>query len=142
MSTGELVESQSLQPATDRSATAGTVKAFRLLGVPIRLHFTFILLLVFIIIKDLGSRQPSGSYSLFVLGILLSVLLHELGHALMAAHFNIRTVEVVMFPIGGLSRMQRSLRPSEEFWVSLTGPVVNLVLSGGLFGYMAATHQA
>ena len=130
------------QTAADRSGTAGTVKAFRFLGVPVRLHFTFILLVIFLIVTDLGGHQTSTNYSLFLLGILASVLLHEMGHALMANRFGVRTLEIVMFPIGGLSRMERMLKPTEEFWISLAGPLVNVILSVGLFGYLAYTHQS
>jgi Zn-dependent protease/CBS domain-containing protein len=126
----------------DPGSTAGTVKAFRLFGVPVRLHFTFILLVVFVAVSVLGSNQSNASYAIFLLGGLVSVLLHELGHAVVAARFGIRTVEIVMFPIGGLSRMERSLKPAAEIGVSLAGPLVNILLAAGIFAYMISTHEA
>lgn len=126
----------------DRGSTAGTVRAFRLFGVPVRLHFTFLLLVVFVAVSVLGSKQSNASYAIFLLGGLVSVLLHELGHAVVAARFGIRTVEIVMFPIGGLSRMERSLKPTAEIWVSLAGPLVNVLLAAGIFAYMISTHEA
>ena len=129
-------------PISDRGRTAGTVKAFRLFGVPVRLHFTFILLVVFVLVSVAGSKQSSSSYALFLLGGLVSVLLHEMGHAVVAARFGIRTLEIVMFPIGGLSRMERALRPAAEIWVALAGPVVNMLLAGGIFSYMISVHEA
>ena len=110
-------------------------------GVPVRLHFTFILLVIFVAVSVLGSRQSNASYSIFLLGGLVSVLLHELGHALMAAYFGIRTTEIVMFPIGGLSRMERTLSPGAEIWVALAGPLVNVLLAASIFGYMIAAHE-
>ena len=124
------------------ATTAGTVKAFRFLGVPVRLHFTFILLVVFVAVSVLGSSESSASYAAFLLGGLVSVLLHELGHAVVAWQFGIRTTEIVMFPIGGLSRMERPLPPTAEILVALAGPLVNLLLAAGLFAYMVSTHQA
>jgi Zn-dependent protease/predicted transcriptional regulator len=124
---------------SERSGTAGTVRAFRLLGVPVRFHFTFLLLLIFLIVTDLG-YESRGNFVLFLVGLFASVLLHELGHAFVASRFGVRTLEIVMFPIGGLSRMERSLRPAEELWISLAGPAVNLVLAVAAFGYLAATH--
>jgi CBS domain-containing protein len=47
-----------------------------------------------------------------------------------------------MFPIGGLPRMERTLKPSEEIWISISGPLMNALIAVGLFGYLAATHQA
>jgi Zn-dependent protease/CBS domain-containing protein len=122
--------------------TAGTIRVFHFLGVPVRLHFTFILMVVFVAVSVLGSAGSNSSYAAFLLGSLASVLLHELGHAVVASRFGIRTTEIVMFPIGGLSRMERQLPPTAEIWVALAGPLVNLMLAASLFAYMVSSHQA
>jgi len=111
-----------------------------LLGVPIRLHFTFVLLLLFLVVTALGYNS-TAVFATFVVGLFASVLLHELAHAAVGARFRIRTLEIVMFPIGGLSRMERRLRPVEEVWVSLAGPFANLVVAFGIFLYVASTKQ-
>ncbi len=107
---------------------------------PVRLHFTFVLLLAFLVVTDLG-RESSGVFAIYLLGILGSVLLHELAHAGVASWFHVRTLEIVMFPIGGLSRLERRLRPVEELWVTLAGPAANLAIAGALFGYLVLTKQ-
>ncbi len=122
--------------------TAGTVPFFSLFGTPFRLHFSFILLATVVIVKDLAGHQASATYTWFLIGMLISVLLHEVAHALVANRFRVRTLEVVMFPIGGLPRMERTLKPGEEIWISFAGPMMNALLAAGLFGYLAATHQA
>ena len=124
------------------TTTAGTIKVFRFLGVPVRLHFTFVLLVVFVAVHVLGSAESNTSYVAFLAGSVASVLLHELGHAIMASQFGIRTTEIVMFPIGGVARTERPLPPTAEVWVSLAGPFVNLMLAAGLFGYMVFSNQA
>lgn len=124
------------------SSTAGTVKAFRVAGVPVRLHFTFILLVIFLGVSIFGSASSGSGSVVFMLGGLLSVLLHEFGHAVVAAGFGVRTTEIVMFPIGGLSRMERPLRPSAEICAALAGPLVNLALAGGIFAYMVSAREA
>ncbi|MBZ5673515.1 MAG: site-2 protease family protein [Acidobacteriia bacterium] len=131
---------KSLTIPVDRGATAGTVRAFRLLGVPVRLHFTFVLLLLFLVVTALG-YDSTAIFATFMLGLFASVLLHEGAHAAVGAWFKIRTVEIVMFPIGGLSRMERRLRPVEELWISLAGPLANLVVAMGIFWYVASTKQ-
>ena len=83
---------------------------------------------------DFGSHQSGANYALFLLGLFASVLLHEMAHAFVASRFGVRTTEIVMFPIGGLSRMERALQPTEELWISLAGPVVNLLICGGIVG--------
>jgi Zn-dependent protease/CBS domain-containing protein len=125
----------------DRGATAGTVRAFPLLGVPVRLHFTFVLLLLFLVVTALG-YDSTAVFATFILGLFASVLLHEVAHAGVGAWFKIRTLEIVMFPIGGLSRMERRLRPVEEIWISVAGPLANLLVAVGIFVYVASTKQA
>jgi Zn-dependent protease/CBS domain-containing protein len=116
------------------------VPAFRLFGVPVRFHFTFLLLVVFLVVTDFASKEGGGTFALFVLGLFASVLLHELAHALTAGRFGVRTIEIVMFPIGGVSRMERMLRPAEELWISLAGPMMNLVIAAGLLGFLSYSN--
>lgn len=130
-----------MAPTAQRPVTSGTVQAFRVWGVPVRLHFTFVLLLVFLIVTDLG-RVSSGAYALFLLGLFTSVLLHEMAHALVGMRFGVHTTEIVMYPIGGISRMERPLHPNEELWISLAGPFMNILLAAGLFALAVGTHQA
>lgn len=122
-------------------AAAGTVCAFRIGGVPVRLHFTFALMVAFLALSGLG-HESSGTFALYLLGFFASVLMHELAHAVAASWLRVRTLEIVMFPIGGLARFERRLRPSEELGVTLAGPVVNLAIAGAMFGYIAISRQA
>lgn len=127
--------------ASHHGSTAGTVKAFTLMGVPVRLHFTFLLLLAFVTVSVAGNVSSYSSYALFLAGSLVSILLHELGHAAVAAQFGVRTTEIVMFPIGGLARMERPLKPGAEIVVALAGPVVNIVLTAAISIYILATGK-
>jgi stage IV sporulation protein FB len=95
-----------------------------------------------VIVKDLAGRQSTATYTWFLVGMLVSVLLHEVAHALVANRLRVRTLEVVMFPIGGLPRMERTLKPGEEIWISASGPLVNAIIAAALFAYLTATHQA
>src|SRR5580693_10231781 len=111
------------------------------MGVPIRLHFTFVLLLIFLVVIGLGGNQSPGSYTLFVLALIASVLLHEFGHAFISSRYGIRTLEIVMYPIGGAARLERPAKPGEEFWIALTGPLVNLLIAGSIFAVLYAQHK-
>jgi Zn-dependent protease/predicted transcriptional regulator len=130
------------RPSRAHGGTAGTIKFFNLFGTPLRLHFSFILLVIVVIVKDLAGHQSTSTYTLFLLGMAASVLLHEVAHAVVANRLHVRTLEVVMFPIGGLPRMERTLKPAEEIWISLAGPLVNALIAGGLIAYLASQHQA
>jgi Zn-dependent protease len=123
------------------SSLAGTVGSFRLFGVPVRFHFTFILLLVFLTVWGLGQKQPDAMYALYIVGLFASVLLHELGHAWVSSRYGIRTLEVVMYPIGGVSRLEQNPGPAQELWIALAGPFVNIVIAAGLLGFLYYRHQ-
>jgi Zn-dependent protease len=128
--------------STPRAVSPGSVGSFRLMGVPIRLHFTFVLLLIFLVVAGLGSNQSPGNYTLFIVAIMASVLLHELAHAFVSARYGIRTLEIVMYPIGGAARLERPAKPGQEFWIALTGPLVNLLIAGSIFTVLYAQHRA
>jgi Zn-dependent protease len=127
--------------STERAVSPGSVGSFRLMGVPIRLHFTFVLLLIFLIVIGLGSNQSPANYTLFMLALIVSVLLHEFAHAFVSSRYGIRTLEIVMFPIGGVARLERPAKPGEEFWIALTGPVVNLAIAGLIFTLLYTLHR-
>jgi len=130
------------EDSTPRAATSGSVGSVRLLGVPVRLHFTFVLLLIGLVVIGLSSNQSPGNYTLFVLAVIASVLLHEFGHAFVSSLYGIRTLEIVMYPIGGVARLERPPKPWEEFWIALTGPAVNLAIAGLIFAFLYSEKRA
>ncbi|MBI1757349.1 MAG: site-2 protease family protein [Fimbriimonas ginsengisoli] len=108
-------------------------------GIPIRLHFTFILFLVWIV----AAGRDSGALGsvLLVPAIFLCVLLHELGHALVARHFGITIRDITLYPLGGIATLQgRRPRAREEFWIALAGPAVNVVIAGLIAGSLVLLH--
>lgn len=120
----------------------GALGSITLFGIPVRFHFTFWLAIIWLIfIGASGKHSPLG-LSLYITGICASILLHELGHAFAARHYQIRTHEIVMLPLGGLARLERQPSPAEEFWVALSGPMVNFVLGAGLLGWVYARGGA
>jgi Zn-dependent protease/CBS domain-containing protein len=108
---------------------AWTFQVGRILGIPIRLHVTFVLLLLWV--GFAGAEQGQGVWRgfAFLLLLVLSVALHELGHALMARRYGIATEEIVLLPIGGLARLRGEPAPGAELAIALAGPAVNLLLA-------------
>lgn len=106
------------------------------LGIPIRIHFTFILLLLWF--GAISASQGDGFFGgvVFLLLLFGCVVLHELGHATMARRFGVQTREIVLYPIGGVARLERIPSGKAELLIALAGPAVNLVLAGLLFGYL------
>lgn len=111
------------------------------MGIPFRLHFTSVLLLICLVGIGFSSNQSPASYVLFVLAVIASVFLHELAHAFVSSRHGIRTIEIVIYPIGGVARLERPPTPWEEFWIALTGPSVNLAIAGGIAAILYSHHR-
>ena len=107
-----------------------SLKIGKLFGIPLYLHTTFFLLPVWMLLTNRGIGTVNALFLLLGLtGVFSCVVLHELGHALMARFFGIGTESITLFPIGGVARLQRmSEKPFEEISIAVAGPAVNLVL--------------
>ncbi|MBC8125716.1 MAG: site-2 protease family protein [Gloeobacteraceae cyanobacterium ES-bin-144] len=118
-------------------------KLGRFLGIDVFVHFTFMVLLCFIGIAHWVAGQSfAAAFSgvLFFGCLFACVLLHEYGHALMARYFGIGTKDITLLPIGGVARLERIPdKPSQELWVALAGPAVNVVIVGLLCIWLSLT---
>ncbi|HXQ84835.1 MAG TPA: site-2 protease family protein [Xanthobacteraceae bacterium] len=104
-------------------------------GTAIRIHVTFLLFLAWIFGVEYiaGGPQVAWSGLLFIVLLFLCVLLHEFGHIFTARAFGVRTPDVILLPIGGVSRLERiPEKPSEEFLIAIAGPAVNVVIAAVL----------
>jgi len=113
-----------------------SVRVGSALGIPIRIHFTFVLLLLWF--GAVSASQGEGFLGgvVFLLLLFGCVVLHELGHAAMARAFGVETREIVLYPIGGVARLDRIPSGKAELLIALAGPAVNMVLAGALFLYL------
>ncbi len=122
----------------DTAPPPWTFPLFRVAGIPIRVHFTFPLLLIFLGWVEAQQSNNVVFELLFVLALFGCVLLHELGHALVARRFGIRTADIVLYPIGGVARLDGMGKPPQEFWIAIAGPLVNVAIAAvillGLLG--------
>ena len=102
----------------------------RLFGIRIQLHVTFIAFVAWVALAQ-GAGDPRRALTAVALLLMVfaCVLLHELGHALAARRYGIRTQDIVLLPIGGVARLERMPeKPSQELVVALAGPAVNLLI--------------
>jgi len=121
----------------------------RVIGIPIYLHFSWLIifgLIVWTLSTGYFPAQypdlPASSYwakgLVASLLFFLSILLHELAHALVALRHGLRTRSITLFIFGGVAQLDRDPKDGRaEFWMAAAGPVASLVLAG-LF-YTAAT---
>ena len=115
----------------------------RIAGIKILIHWTFLLLLGFIVFSEM--RKGSDTTAIvanigFVLALFLCVMLHELGHSLAAKRYGIATKHITLLPIGGVASLERIPEdPKQELWVALAGPLVNVVIALLLLPFVGFT---
>lgn len=106
-----------------------------LLGFPVEINTTFLILLAVMFIWF------GGLVGVFlVLLAFASVLLHELGHAVVSRRLGVPVSGIELGFFGGAAKMvdlPRSAR--DEIWIAAAGPAVSLVLAGAGFGLGAVT---
>ena len=125
----------------------GSFHLFTAFGIPIKAHWSFLLLLYFFasqlveggksadssLVKNI-LPQDLATALVFVICAMACLLLHELGHSLTARRYGIKTREIKMFFLGGVAMMERSPRvPRQELFITIAGPLVNFVIAGILF---------
>ncbi|WP_092556406.1 site-2 protease family protein [Actinoplanes derwentensis] len=118
----------------------------RVAGIPVYASASMLLLAVLVTIvygdyarEELGLAQP-WAYLLgsgFVVCLIGSVLLHELGHALIARRFGIGVRRITLELLSGWTEMDRDApTPRVDALVSLAGPAVSLLLGGAATAVM------
>ncbi len=113
----------------------GALQIIRIYGIPIKIHWTFGLIFIWLGIT-VYSRQGNVHWenllwsALALITLFICVILHELGHALTARRFGVKTSNILLLPIGGLAILERlPERPRHELWVAVAGPAVNFGLA-------------
>lgn len=111
----------------------GSIHLGKIAGITISIHWTFAILIAFIVYNNYkaGHNTEQMLWSvLFVLSIFFTVFLHEMGHSLAARKFGVKTKSITMLPIGGVASLERiPEKPSEELIVAIAGPAVNIGLA-------------
>jgi stage IV sporulation protein FB len=121
----------------------GNMEIGRIAGIPIYLDVFFVLVLLLFTYPYFtsGSTQAMSAGFVIIVGILLSILLHELGHAFAGRPFKAQVSHIELTGLGGIAHFERSL-PRSVFArtiIYLAGPAVNL---GLWYGFDAVAQQA
>lgn len=135
-------------PATPPALRPAGFRLGRVFGVPVYLRYSWLLLAVGVVIlyaqvahRMLPQLNTAGEYAIatgFLLCLLLSVLLHELGHALVARHYRIGVRAITLELLGGYTEMESdSPSPKADLFVSIIGPIISGVLGVAALGVYA-----
>jgi Zn-dependent protease len=117
--------------ASPRNALRNTLLLGRILGIRIGLHRTLLWLLGGIVLF-VGLQETARILPVILIMIVVFslVLLHELGHSLVARRFGIRVPEITLSPFGGVAWMEEIPEDSRiESLIAIAGPAVNLLLA-------------
>jgi Zn-dependent protease len=120
-------------------------------GIPLRIHPSWFVILLLATLAfqqqyalSLGGQLPPAALwavaLVTALALFVSVLLHELGHSLVALRQGVKVKSITLFLLGGVASVERECSTARgALLVAAAGPAVSLVLG---FGLLASTHAA
>jgi Zn-dependent protease/CBS domain-containing protein len=111
-----------------------SIRLFRVKGIEIKVHLTFVLILVWAAYHwgvSLGEGPAGAVYGMVVISLLFAcVIVHELAHSLTAMHYGVKVQGITLLPIGGISQMEEMpKKPKEELLMALAGPMTNVIIA-------------
>jgi Zn-dependent protease len=116
-----------------------SIPAGRILGIDLRIHFTFVGLLAFVWLTETANHTPvNPARGLALVGIILaSVMLHELGHALVSLHGGAPLKSILLMPLGGISQFDETQQITQagkspwqrEIRVAVAGPIISFLIA-------------
>ncbi|ACX73329.1 peptidase M50 [Methanocaldococcus vulcanius M7] len=102
-----------------------SIRLFKIMGIPIELHITFILFLIIIVAFSI--IYDSIFWAILFILLFVSVVLHELGHSYVAKKYGVRIEKILLLPIGGVAMMDKI--PKEgELKIGIAGPLVSFAI--------------
>lgn len=116
-----------------------SLKLLKVKGIDIKVHLTFVLILIWAAYRWSVSTGEGMQGALFgivaTLLLFLSVTLHELGHSLQALKYGVKVRNITLMPMGGLAHMESIPEdPNKELRIALAGPLVNFAIAALLIG--------
>ncbi|MFP4058197.1 MAG: site-2 protease family protein [Candidatus Brocadiia bacterium] len=115
----------------------GSFKLGQLFGIRIRVHWLFLVLLGYFLLFGGGL-----SAAVLLICVFACVVLHELGHSLVARRYGVGVRDITLLPIGGVAQLESLPEdPRAELRIAAAGPAVNLALAA-LFLLLAAATGA
>src|SRR5256886_4247997 len=134
---------RSAAPAEYARTVAGPIRVARILRIDIRIHFSWFLIFFIVVLSladSFGSEHVTWSdTNSFVIAVIaamlffLSVLGHDLAHALVARRFAMNVSSITLFVLGGVANLAKEPPTAQsEFLMAAAGPATSIVI--GLIG--------
>jgi Zn-dependent protease/CBS domain-containing protein len=116
-----------------------SLKLFKIKGIDIKVHLTFVLILIWAAYRWSVNTGEGIEGALFgiaaTLLLFLAVTLHELGHSFQALKYGVKVRDITLMPMGGLAQMEEIPEdPNQEFRIAIAGPLVNFGIAALLIG--------
>ena len=116
-----------------------SLKLFKVKGIDIKVHLTFVLILIWAAYRwsvNTGEGLQGAAFGIVAtLLLFLTVTLHELGHSFQALKYGVKVRDITLMPMGGLAQMDEIPEdPNKEFRIAIAGPLVNFGIAGLLIG--------
>ena len=120
---------------------------FRVHGIPIRVDLSWLIILALLTLgltnlyaHDVPQMSEGSCWAMGLataLAFFACIVLHELGHALVARHLEIPLNGITLFLLGGVSELEGEPKSAgNEFWMAIAGPFVSGVLAGIFWGLL------
>lgn len=107
----------------------GSVKVAVIGGVPIRLHWSLVILVLFAVGPGITASEALDEAA-WIVAVFACVLAHELAHSFVARHRGYVVRDVVLMPLGGFSEIVGIANsPADETAISLVGPLLNVAIA-------------
>ena len=113
-----------------------TIKITEVYGIPVFFHWTLYVVGPLYLLSSFPTNVLPAAFAVAILGI-LSIVLHEIGHCILALKHDCPVQSITMYPIGGVARLTKTPdEPRHEYQVAIAGPLVTLALAI-IFGALA-----
>lgn len=118
----------------------GTWRIGRVLGVDLLIKPSLLVMGVVLVVlfapqwEDRSDTSPYVLATVFVIGLYISVLVHEIAHLVAARAYKMQVDSVTLHLLGGETLIAGESRtPGQEFVTSIVGPLASLVIAAGAF---------
>ncbi|MEQ1728460.1 MAG: site-2 protease family protein [Vicinamibacterales bacterium] len=126
-----------------------TIALGRAFGVEIGLHYSWFIIALMITLSlagHFGATDPNWSRAVVwtsavvtAVAFFISIVLHELSHALVARARGVSVRSITLFALGGVATMENpSPDARTEFWVAAAGPIASVAIGLGCYGLAAS----